>query len=1050
MAAESLWDMEFGVQVGVFSGAAVGIGGSHVAYNSGRDLTIQQAVDPALLLVPIDDVAVRICRRDSRHIPVRVLGRRPDGDGHHMRYTIEAVVDPPTRYAGGDIRVWIHDLVLDDESRRLRTTNEAALEALGSRLGFTIGSTTAVLVVRWDDSSDVVGLITRDGMIADCSVRADGWLLSRLRPYRPSPDDTSRTTQELLIGQMVLTGQVPQRMARRGPTSRETLGGRLWPVYARATLAEFVDLADTALSTGLLPLVRSADPLTGSWAYRLENPSGRPETSSIVAGPPADMKRDLEGLRRAFQLPDDTSRLVALDSALSLLRKNKRGNVTAVGLTFTGGDPPGDALAVALDVGALTQAHRRWSALRRYQWGDRHGPLAVVLGTNAPPSLRRTVTVTDHQIDRALGVRATHAQASAIRVALNSPDVALIQGPPGTGKTQVIGAIRRLLWENDDQQSGIANVMLAGTQNETVDNLVRSQIRPDSIPADRRATFDKRRNSGTQLDAWAQDWSHRLTEASLEAPSSLAVLRGTVRDCASRAASQGNAAWPGIRDELSASLRDHFPDLQIDRWLESLHGPPDPTEFTPQQQLLIQLIRTDPSQYQDDGRFTIRRLLESLDPASVPIDLTLLHELARRSKDPTKEQLRSLGKVKSVLLTSAIAHTGIPKAAADALAAIAEAVEAKKMTSAEDALVSLQTLAEQLRTHPAAVDDLVEQFADARAVTCQTAVTASPEPDKPRSAPSSAGYESRITLFETVIVDEASRTPPVDLLISAEKARRRVILVGDQRQLPHFMDDSVRSALNEDDTTVFANPLFAALFDELKQRQTLDGVSRVVTLTDQFRMHPRLGAFVSREFYEPEVKVRSARPSNQFPESIAAADRRVAMWIDVESPAASRPSNSWHRPAESAAIAAFLREVLTGEPDLSVGVISFYAAQVATTQEHLQQAGFLSDSLAATPESNPMGIPDRLWVGTVDACQGREFDVVILSCVRTRDGDGGYGHLSDPNRMCVALSRARRLVTVVGDRRHFASERGAEEVPWLYDFSALCDVEAAQFPDVDA
>jgi len=78
---------------------------------------------------------------------------------------------------------------------------------------------------------------------------------------------------------------------------------------------------------------------------------------------------------------------------------------------------------------------------------------------------------------------------------------------------------------------------------------------------------------------------------------------------------------------------------------------------------------------------------------------------------------------------------------------------------------------------------------------------------------------------------------------------------------------------------------------------------------------------------------------------------------------------------------------------------------------------------------------ERLRVGTVDAFQGKEFDVVILSPVRsnnlkvpknTDDNNSAlnrkFGHLLLPNRMCVALSRQRRLLIVVGDDTMF-SER---------------------------
>lgn len=1041
MTAEPLWDLDLPTLIGEYRGTVGYPARDVLAYNSGRDLTLRGEIDPPVLLSPVDDFAARICRAGGSYVPVRVLRGLPAA-GTQARYEIEAVLEPPTRHYGGDIRVWVHDLVLDDEARRQRSVEAVALESLSARLAFDVGGEQCVVAVRWEGSNDTLGLVTSDRMIADCSLRADGWVLHRIRPDRRSKDNEGWETREVLVGTLILTGHTPQQMVRQGVIRLDTLGGRLWPVYVRATLAEFTQIAAATISPGVLPLVRSTNPNTGDLVYRLPSPDATAGITTVVAGSRERIEGSLEALTHAMSLPEDEERLGRLAESLAALRENPRGDVTSVGVDFKRGDPEPGAVAAVLDIGMLTQSDRRWKSLCRYRSDAGHGPLRVVLGAKGPPAARRPLTVTDMQIDRALGSTATAAQASAIRVALNSPDVALIQGPPGTGKTRVIGAIRRLLMEHDGEQGGLANVLLASTQNEAVDNLVRSQIRPDAIPADRRADAAKRGDVDAQVDGWAQDWSQRITSASPEAPPSLSVVRSLVHDCVSKAFGQGNAALPGIRRELEGPLRGHFPGPQVDLWLQKLQGPPEATGLTSEQRLLIRLIRTDPHEYQDDGRFTVQRLLRTLDQDSLAIDLTLLRELADRPTLPTKDQLKKLRQLKDLLLKAAIGPTGIPASATQTLAEIAEAVAEQLSRSAEGAITSLQTLAEQLRTHPAAVAELVEQFSDARAVTCQTAVATSPEPEGARSA---LTPEPRITLFETVIVDEASRTPPVDLLVSAEKARRRVVLVGDQRQLPHFVDEAVREALDKEDRRLFANPLFAALFDELKERQPLDGVSRVVTLTDQFRMHPRLGDFVSRSFYEPEVRIRSARSSEEFAESITTAGRRVALWLDVDSPAAQRPDFSWERPAESAAVTGFLEKFLPREPDLSVGVISFYAAQVEGIQAHLQAAGMLSDSLAATPSSNPSHLPDRLWVGTVDACQGREFDVVILSCVRSRGADGRFGHLSDANRMCVALSRARRLMVGVGDRRHFTSPRAERSVPWLHAFVGLCQQEESRY-----
>jgi len=95
----------------------------------------------------------------------------------------------------------------------------------------------------------------------------------------------------------------------------------------------------------------------------------------------------------------------------------------------------------------------------------------------------------------------------------------------------------------------------------------------------------------------------------------------------------------------------------------------------------------------------------------------------------------------------------------------------------------------------------------------------------------------------------------------------------------------------------------------------------------------------------------------------------------------------------------------------------------------------------------------------VDAFQGKEFDVVLLSCVRTgpqgRRGPAGraedspeksretllnerYGFLRLPNRMNVAMSRQRQMLICVGDAALATHVDAEEAVPALVALHQLC------------
>ena len=53
--------------------------------------------------------------------------------------------------------------------------------------------------------------------------------------------------------------------------------------------------------------------------------------------------------------------------------------------------------------------------------------------------------------------------------------------------------------------------------------------------------------------------------------------------------------------------------------------------------------------------------------------------------------------------------------------------------------------------------------------------------------------------YETVIVDEAARVSPIDLMIPLAQGRRRIILVGDHRQLPHIYNEEVLESIKKRD-----------------------------------------------------------------------------------------------------------------------------------------------------------------------------------------------------------------------------------------------------------
>src|SRR5205807_981088 len=81
-----------------------------------------------------------------------------------------------------------------------------------------------------------------------------------------------------------------------------------------------------------------------------------------------------------------------------------------------------------------------------------------------------------HRIPQAVrnlfGGRPTDKQMEALRVAMNTPDIALIQGPPGTGKTRTIAALVAWLADETTQhpEGSAGQVLLTSFQHDAVEN----------------------------------------------------------------------------------------------------------------------------------------------------------------------------------------------------------------------------------------------------------------------------------------------------------------------------------------------------------------------------------------------------------------------------------------------------------------------------------------------------------------------------------------------------------------------------------------------------
>ncbi|RDY05359.1 putative helicase MAGATAMA 3, partial [Mucuna pruriens] len=245
--------------------------------------------------------------------------------------------------------------------------------------------------------------------------------------------------------------------------------------------------------------------------------------------------------------------------------------------------------------------------------------------------------------------------------------------------------------------------------------------------------------------------------------------------------------------------------------------------------------------------------------------------------------------------------------------------------------------------------------------------------------------------FDVVIIDEAAQAVEPATLVPLANQCKKVFLVGDPAQLPATVISDI--AKNHGYGT--------SLFERLKQ-----GGYPVKMLKTQYRMHPEIRSFPSREFYGDSledgdgVKLQTMRAWHDY------RCFGPFCFFDIHEGKEARPtgSGSWINVEEVDFVLFLYQKLITLYPTLKSGnqvaIISPYSQQVKLFQKRFEETFGISAEQIVD-------------VCTVDGCQGREKDIAIFSCVRASK-DKGIGFVEDIRRMNVGITRAKSAVLVVG------------------------------------
>ncbi|XP_034220334.1 probable helicase MAGATAMA 3 isoform X6 [Prunus dulcis] len=243
--------------------------------------------------------------------------------------------------------------------------------------------------------------------------------------------------------------------------------------------------------------------------------------------------------------------------------------------------------------------------------------------------------------------------------------------------------------------------------------------------------------------------------------------------------------------------------------------------------------------------------------------------------------------------------------------------------------------------------------------------------------------------FDVVIIDEAAQAVEPAILVPLTNGCKQVFLIGDPVQLPATVISPIAAKFG------YGMSLF-----ERFQRAGYP----VTMLKMQYRMHPEIRSFPSREFYSesledgPNIKEQTKRSWHDY------RCFGPFCFFDLHEAKESEDSGSKSNDAEVEFVMLLYNKLVSKYPELKsshqFAIISPYAAQVNLLKERFKSTfGVQSEKVVD--------------ITTVDGCQGREKDVAIFSCVRASE-KGAIGFLADFRRMNVGITRAKSSILVVG------------------------------------
>ena len=243
-------------------------------------------------------------------------------------------------------------------------------------------------------------------------------------------------------------------------------------------------------------------------------------------------------------------------------------------------------------------------------------------------------------------------------------------------------------------------------------------------------------------------------------------------------------------------------------------------------------------------------------------------------------------------------------------------------------------------------------------------------------------------LYDCVIIDESSQVDLISAAI-AFSAAKKVVLVGDEKQLPHVVKSQLLPTLND----IFAEYKLPEYFDYAKNSVlhcVLKKEKNIVStlLNEHYRCDPQIIGFCNKRFYNGELVIRTPH-----------IERNGVTIITHGSHFERNRSNERE-------VDIIEKEIIKELPADKTGIIAPYNNQIALLNERFGDSGYVID--------------------TIHKFQGKEKDYIILSTVANKikfyEDEEQVDFLNNPNLINVAISRAKKRLYILASEEVLGQE----------------------------